>query len=799
MEITSEKLYSLIEKKMTKNKKKNEQNNNNNKTLITQNDLQILTYGYIFNNSYISKITFNSMEKNILYNFENLEYLSLTHNSIRNIDFIKHFPNLYYLDLYKNSIDDFASLNKKNIFGYIRLSIDHFNEKKILQIHGLTAIMFDINLRDNQILKGLIYNNPNILMLNFRINYIIDKIISKEQNRRNLKKMQTQHIMRLSNDFLNTDNLTNSNSYSVQNLKIYNPALLKIKKFYDNYTKQIDNILNLQRLNSSSLLKENKDYLKIEKKKLILLYEYYLELTKLNNNIKNYYINNTDNIYENKKINKIRIYGITRFIDNKKKEEKKFRIIIIILISYLFASLNLISSNMFITVINFILGKYANIKFEELVSKDTNLESVFLISIYFFIYDIFIQKFKDIKVNKFYENIITILSMDKLVLKANILFENLHTTGKNNNKFSNKKNIINHKLNFINQIEISEEIIILIQFFYDYILYDKLDKIFLNSEISNEYITFIEFKETIQQEKLEKNNIVSISDHKYKKIQLDNLNTQFYLAQEKIKILRNKLFLPKTKKKRVLKTYYNYNNYYKNKDDIKVNDILKVRSVKIINKTFNQTYSFQKNRKREIFDFNFSENEKEKNKTSINNYKSNIRNKNNDSFKNDVQYVLLKSIINNNHLLNQKSRIKEKNEKTKRKILKKNFNEKSEKFIQTNISDGNNSINNISIFSSNNNQKTINSNHMIHLNQKIKSFENNNAFIPFNIQTPNNKKLKDYFDKGNKNNNEFTLNSYSKENKIRKLSRYNLIKKLSSPVKLMSPGLDNIFTDENNK
>ena len=799
MEITSEKLYSLIEKKMTKNKKKNEQNNNNNKTLITQNDLQVLTYGYIFNNSYISKITFNSMEKNILYNFENLEYLSLTHNSIRNIDFIKHFPNLYYLDLYKNSIDDFASLNKKNIFGYIRLSIDHFNEKKILQIHGLTAIMFDINLRDNQILKGLIYNNPNILMLNFKINYIIDKIISKEQNRRNLKKMQTQHIMRLSNDFLNTDNLTNCNSYSVQNLKIYNPALLKIKKFYDNYTKQIDNILNLQRLNSSSLLKENKDYLKIEKKKLILLYEYYLELTKLNNNIKNYYINNADNIYENEKINKIRIYGITRIIDNKKKEEKKFRIIIIILISYLFASLNLISSNMFITVINFILGKYANIKFEELVSKDTNLESVFLISIYFFIYDIFIQNFKDIKVNKFYENIIKILSMDKLVLKANILFENLHTTGKNNNKFSNKKNIINHKLNFINQIEISEEIIILIQFFYDYILYDKLDKIFLNSEISNEYITFIEFKETIQQEKLEKNNIVSISDHKYKKIQLDNLNTQFYLAQEKIKILRNKLFLPKTKKRRVLKTFYNYNNYYKNKDDIKVNDILKVRSVKIINKTFNQTYSFQKNRKREIFDFNFSENEKEKNKTLINNYKSNIRNKNNDSFKNDVQYILLKSIINNNHLLNQKSKIKEKNEKIKRKILKKNLDEKSEKFIQTNISEANNSINNISIFSSNNNQKTINSNHMIHLNQKIKSFENKNAFIPFNIQTPNNKKLKDYFDKGNKNNNEFTLNSYSKENKIRKLSRYNLIKKLSSPVKLMSPGLDNIFTDENNK
>ena len=288
MEITSEKLFSLIQKKMSKKRKEKEENNK--KTLITENDFQILTYGIIFNNSYISKITFNSIEKNILYNFENLEYLSLTNNSIRNIDFIKHFPNLYYLDLYNNLIDDFSSLNKKNIFGYIRLSIDHFNEKKILQIQGLTAIMFEINLRDNQILKGLIYNNPNILMLNYRINYIIDKIISKEQSRRALKKMQTQLIMRLPTDLISSDNVTNTKHNSVSNLKIHNPILLKIKEFYDNYTKQIENLLNIQKVNTSSLLKENKDYLNIEKNKLILLYENYIEITKLNNNIKYYYI-----------------------------------------------------------------------------------------------------------------------------------------------------------------------------------------------------------------------------------------------------------------------------------------------------------------------------------------------------------------------------------------------------------------------------------------------------------------------------------------------------------------------------
>ncbi len=793
--MTSEKLFSLIQKKMSKKRKKNEENNK--KTLITENDFQILTYGIIFNNSYISKITFNSIEKNILYNFENLEYLSLTNNSIRNIDFIKHFPNLYYLDLYNNLIDDFSSLNKKNIFGYIRLSIDHFNEKKILQIHGLTAIMFDINLRDNQILKGLIYNNPNILMLNFRINYIIDKIISKEQNRRNLKKMQTQHIMRLPNDFLNTDNLTNCNSYSVQNLKIYNPALLKIKKFYDNYTKQIDNILNLQRLNSSSLLKENKDYLKIEKKKLILLYEYYIELTKLNNNIKNYYINNTDNIYENEKINKIRIYSITKKLEDGKNKEIKFRIGIIILISYLFVSLNLISKNMFIIVINFILEKYTNTKFEDLISKDTNLESIFLISIYFHTYDIFIYLFKDIKTNKFYDNIVKILSMDKLILKANILFDNIHRTENKGNNFSNKKNLINHKLNFINQIDIFEEIIILIQFFYDYILYDKLDKIFLNSDISNEYITFIEFKEIIQQEKLEKNNIVSISDHKYKKIQLDNLNTQFYLAQEKIKILRNKLFLPKSKRRKILKTYYNYNNDYKSKNDIEVDYMLKVRKVEIINKTFNQTNSYLKNRTEVNLDYNIPKIKYDKyyNRTSRN-FKS-ILNKNNDSFKEDSQYNLLKSIINNNELLLQKSRTLLKEEKIRKKFYKKKLGEKLEKLIQSNKSDNNGSLNSISGFSSNN-QNTINSNHLTHLDKKISSFEKENSsnqiFTSFNNKTPNNKKLKDYLEK----NKSFNNISYSREDKSRKASKYSLNKKIYAPVKLMSSKLQTVLKDENN-
>ena len=68
MEISSDQIFSLVEKKMDKNK--------NKKTLLTNEENEILTDGLIFNNSYISKIYFNSIDKKALYNFQNLQYLS---------------------------------------------------------------------------------------------------------------------------------------------------------------------------------------------------------------------------------------------------------------------------------------------------------------------------------------------------------------------------------------------------------------------------------------------------------------------------------------------------------------------------------------------------------------------------------------------------------------------------------------------------------------------------------------------------------------------------------------------------
>ena len=804
MEISSDKIFSLIEKKMDKNK-------NKKKILLTIDEKEILKDGIIFNNSYISKIYFNSIDKKALYNFENLQYLSLTHNSLRNIDFIKHFPNLFYLDLYKNSIDDFKVLNKKNIFGYLRLSIDHFNEKKILQIHNLTAIIFEINLRDSQLNKSIVYNNPNILILNYKINYIIDKIIAKEQNKRNYKKMATHHIMRLNSTF-NTDeeidiDVNDTKKHHNKDLQINNPALLNIKKFYDIYSSKIDNIITVQKINSSSALNECKDYLEIEKQKLMILYEFYLELTKLNNNINNYYTNNPDCVLVNERINKIQFYNISKIFLKETKVNQKLQVKLIILISFLFLSLNIISKKMCIMILNFVLEKFYHIPKDKLIPIHIKLRSIFLISIYFYIYAKFEKNFKSDPKNIFYDKIVKILSMDKLILKGNILFEYIlkNKTEIKKGKFNNKKTLINHKISFIQQTNILEEIIILIQFYYDFILYEKIDQILLNSIISGEYIIFIELKETLHQQKLEQTKFFSLTDKNFKKTQFDILNHQFYFSQEKIKFMRNKIFPPKIKYKVVFKKYYNYDNDYISKDDFRSDDILKVNKVIKINNTFVSQKSYSRNKNKNLLDMNISEIENKKYLTFNNFYK--ITKRKNDNLNEIKKFI---SIINNDELLAEHSRYIIKNEKLKKKLLmiKKRKKEKTEKFIQTNKSDSNNiSINNISIINNyyntnNNNNLIINSNHMIHLEKRIKEsqpeFYSVKAFYPFNYLSTNpnyyTNKKKSVEGSTNEFNSFISAKSFHKENKIKKTD-YN--KNIKKPIKLISPSLENIFKKNN--
>ncbi len=667
MNITSDIIYSLIEKKFHKKSKKENKKQNNE-------EIELLTKGIIYNNSSISKLTFNSKEPKIIYNFENIEYLSLTNNNLRNINFIEYLPNIYYLDLFNNPIDDFSPLNIKNIFGYLRLSIDHFNENKVLQITGLTTVIFDIELKDTQLIKSFIYNNPNIIMINNNINYIIDKVISKEQQKKTGRRIS---VMKLNIDVFSDQNING------KTLKIKNQSLLNLKQFFSRYTKRIDHILNVKNINSSFALRVYKEYLDIERNKLFLLNNCYLELSRLNSNINNYYINNYDFIYENIKINNIIFYGLGKKLeDNESIGEDSLKVSLIILTSFLFFIINVITKEMFITIVNVILQKYFHIKKDDLIPVSFDLfYSIFIISIYFKLYDDFIKKFdvENIK-NIFYVEIIKILSMDKLILKANILYENTIKYNILFDKSQKEKLIIKNKINFIYQLEIIEESLILIQFLYDYILYEKIDKIFINNEMSKDYALFIEFKESFEQNHIENTQDLSLSDKKFNQIHLDILHQQFYFEQEKIKYMMTKIFPSRNKKVSEIKSYYNYDRDYIPQDDIKVNDLFKIKKIK------NNSFSYENNKRVDKL-----------NKPPNNKNLNNSNNISQSKQRRNEELKLLKVIINNNEILTNHTRMLINNEKERKRLALKRRKEieNTEKNIQTKFKYNNNSNINI--------------------------------------------------------------------------------------------------------
>ena len=667
MNITSDIIYSLIEKKFHKKSKKENKKQNNE-------EIELLTKGIIYNNSSISKLTFNSKEPKIIYNFENIEYLSLTNNNLRNINFIEYLPNIYYLDLFNNPIDDFSPLNIKNIFGYLRLSIDHFNENKVLQINGLTTVIFDIELKDTQLIKSFIYNNPNIIMINNNINYIIDKVISKEQQKKTGRRIS---VMKLNIDVFSDQNING------KTLKIKNQSLLNLKQFFSRYTKRIDHILNVKNINSSFALRVYKEYLDIERNKLFLLNNCYLELSRLNSNINNYYINNSDFIYENIKINNIIFYGLGKKLeDNESIGEDSLKVSLIILTSFLFFIINVITKEMFITIVNVILQKYFHIKKDDLIPVSFDLfYSIFIISIYFKLYDDFIKKFdvENIK-NIFYVEIIKILSMDKLILKANILYENTIKYNILFDKSQKEKLIIKNKINFIYQLEIIEESLILIQFLYDYILYEKIDKIFINNEMSKDYALFIEFKESFEQNHIENTQDLSLSDKKFNQIHLDILHQQFYFEQEKIKYMMTKIFPSRNKKVSEIKSYYNYDRDYIPQDDIKVNDLFKIKKIK------NNSFSYENNKRVDKL-----------NKPPNNKNLNNSNNISQSKQRRNEELKLLKVIINNNEILTNHTRMLINNEKERKRLalMRRKEIENTEKNIQTKFKYNNNSNINI--------------------------------------------------------------------------------------------------------
>ena len=618
MELTSDNLFLFIIKKYKYNEKrlKKKLSSENNKQIIKQictsrtkdEQLKIRKYikGLIINNSNISNIVYNTVDPFINDCYKNLEYLSITNNYIKNLDFIMKFPNLFYLDLYRNPLEELTALNNKNIFGYLRLSIELYNEKKILNIYNLQCGILDIELKNKKYLKIFNMHNNHICLLNNQIQYFIDKIKHAEEkiktnNNTKKKSMAKNDLSSISNnsnsnsdtanadiskDLSQNNNLMNSISFlnynleqkkeeyipehPAENIVQNNPFLLRIKKYFDDYENEIKNNLsgeyrniydkkrkNMINLVNNEILKsknleENKRYLDNEKEKLILVFNIYKKISLFNKerNNNSYYVGNIDSILVNKNLDNIFIKEFETFLKNK---SLKIRGSIIILLSLVFYITGTISEKMFQTLINYILRKYYDFDENKTPPDFSNFGNIHYLSFYYSTYNYFSKRIKDlentINIEK-YKDILNVLKMEKLILKSNILYKKLkeNKTKNNNIEFcQNKKHRINKEIRSIKELKITKEFLILIQFLIDYIIYEKIEEEIINNSYPGEYSYIIELKETIEETEIQINNMnflssLSLSALKFEKNKKERIFNKFYFEKDRVKKIKNKEF-----------------------------------------------------------------------------------------------------------------------------------------------------------------------------------------------------------------------------------------------------------------
>ena len=571
---------------------------------LNESELKKYFHALIVNNSNISNVLYNSIDTLINECFNNLEYLSITNNYIRSLDFILNLPNLFYLDIHGNPLEELSALNTKNIFGYLRLSVEIYNEKKILNIYDLKCGIFDIDLRDKNTKKIFNLNNHHIGMINNEVNYIIDKIkyqetkikSSKKKNKRQHRKTDDKRLSLLSvNSNLDTNNIEVKSEINInqliknspkQNLngnintiaenpitkiEIKNEFLLKIKNYFDDYQNILNKLLfleynkhpkdenktrvNINKFNEAFSMKnfeENESYLQHEKNKLLLLFEIYKKLSIFNKdkNDNKYYIGNIYSINVNKNVDDIFIKEIK---DNIMNQSQNTRACIIILISIIFYTLGTISEKMMSTIINYILRKYYKYDESKPFPDFTKLGNIHYLAFYYstydYIYKKIIEKGKIVNFNQ-YKDILNILQMKNLILKSNNLYQKLkeNKTKDNNTEFCQfKKQRINYEIKFIKDLNIAKEFLVLIEFLCDYIIYEKIEEELINNSYPGEYSYLIELKETIEECEIQPNkdtvlSTSSLSVIKFQKSKKERIFNKFYFEKDKIKKIKNKDF-----------------------------------------------------------------------------------------------------------------------------------------------------------------------------------------------------------------------------------------------------------------
>ena len=622
----------------TTNKSPNLKSRKKPKERINEPKVKEYIKGMILNKFNISSLKYTPLNPFMIECFNNLEYLSLKYNLIRNLHFIKYLPNLFYLDASNNPLEDIEILNIKNVFGYLKLSLESFNEKQILNINGLCCGILELYLYDESLLTIFKNNNPFICLFNDKINYFYDKVLADEdkvtrkarrysfksrkmlidkfifgrenndkQKGNNGNKQNKKEKEEIFNEKYSKDNNKNkrkikrANSiklkYNFINCYVYgfkpiktlkeikesrdiedktkNKGLVKIKNFFDEYNGKlitICNNCNTRDRNAkvpvkAKYLKTYKIYLLLEKKKLILLNDIYQKLSIFNEDKKSdkFFIYKKEYMNVNPYIDSIEMLQLKDYV---KLIDSNPSIALIVLIVLLFYCIGIISNLMMYTLIKHLLVKYYKYfylnKLPKFENENTNYH---FLSYYFDNYENIKEKFNstDIKDKKTLD-ILSILEMKKLILKSNVLFSQKRCY-KNFDIYDQDRFIEQIKLLVL--LNIKEEVLVLLNYLYDFIIYDNIEKLLINEGYPNEYSCIVKLKEILEKNKSSLNEI-DICERKYQKNQIERLYNKFYFKLYKVEEIKNSKFNFKfNKKKNDIKIITNNeNDDYKNIEDI---------------------------------------------------------------------------------------------------------------------------------------------------------------------------------------------------------------------------------------
>ena len=635
MDLTTNDLYKQIKKLEKKNLEKIAKPNipsislklrleKKNEEKVEEDNMEKYFMMLILNESNISNFIYNSsLNQKINICFKNLEYLSLANNYLINLNFITNFPELFYLDVFGNPLENFNALNNKNIFGYLRLTVEKFHEKKILVIKGLICTILDIDIEDKAILKLFKINNPNIIMLNNQVLYYVDFLIESEVKKRTKrirladiseKRMSVSNsndISNILNENLDTQNndknklklpkkgkfILKKNKSDRENLvlnenaikiKVNNENLLEIKYFFDELT-QIITKLNRKakgRIRAQFLFDE-KTYINIEKKRLMILFKTYMKLNQINDikkkDINYIYAKNIEAINSNDFSDTIKIKEIKHYI---KCININIRFGIIILISMLFYCLNLVSMKMAITIIHYLLVKYYKLDEHKQFQYFNTFGNIHYLSYYLDNLEDFKTKLKfaDQSQIELYQNILDILEIPKLILNINKLKQKKDFFIKNKNISHKAK--VNKLISDIKDLKIEKDIFILIEFFCDFIQYEDIEQLIINGSENDEYSALIELKELLEQIELKKNNLYlqDLSAKKFYKNKLESTFNRLFFENYKIKKVINKTFKAYNENKKnfnknklnLISFFYNFNNEYKKTDEINTKNCITI-------------------------------------------------------------------------------------------------------------------------------------------------------------------------------------------------------------------------------